>query len=394
MRRHLRRAIRCYSPAAASGRESLLASSSGTANEPIVLLPPMAKGAKPKFLGSDVLRSADFQPVAKDVWKIAASLHIGGVLADHQFLLAAGGPSGSRYENRTRGFATRRRKHYSFILRLTRATDQRIYTACVRVDPAHSNFKDYLVFSRSDRRRIGRPSATATASACRGSKGGAAGELRSLPAPAGIISGAIDSTDFVGVGLHAAYAMPNIPGGATFYVSFSDPKNFGQTHRWIDCSAEHLGKPRQSQLPGVLLPRRRTRADFRLRNMQSHGGMLSLSTSEKAPVTIRGGLIEDASLEIFGDGVPRRWPAACAATRQSTNTAPTACSRMLCSIGSSRSTAARPATVRRSCCANGAKLNMIRCSTIVLDPAADDNNTCLAFVGKKLTDEMRLAMSS
>jgi hypothetical protein len=37
--------------------------------------------------------------------------------------------------------------------------------------------------------------------------------------------------------------------------------------------------------------------------MTSHGGMLSLGSSSTAPITVKGGLIEDNSLEIFGDHV-------------------------------------------------------------------------------------------
>ena len=108
-----------------------------------------------------------------------------------------------------------------------------------------------------------------------------------------------EATNFVGKGLHCAWAMPNCPGGATFYVSFSDASRKGDTHQWLDCSAEHFDNPGQRNYQvfydhgeglGILL----------IRNLVSKGGQFSVGSSSTAPVTIQGGRLEDNSLEIFG----------------------------------------------------------------------------------------------
>jgi hypothetical protein len=57
--------------------------------------------------------------------------------------------------------------------------------------------------------------------------------------------GTINSSNFVGLRLKCAVAMPNCPGGATFYVSFSDPSRKNDSHQWIDCSAERFENPGQ-----------------------------------------------------------------------------------------------------------------------------------------------------
>jgi hypothetical protein len=40
-----------------------------------------------------------------------------------------------------------------------------------------------------------------------------------------------------------------------------------------------------------------------IQNMTSRGGMMSLGSSSTAPITVKGGLLEDNSLEVFGDHV-------------------------------------------------------------------------------------------
>src|SRR6185295_8761236 len=112
--------------------------------------------------------------------------------------------------------------------------------------------------------------------------------------------GTINSTNFVGLRLKCAVAMPNIPGGATFYVSFSDPSRKGDTHQWIDCTGERFENPGQRNYQ-VFYDHGEGLGPILLRNMTSKGGMMSIGTSTAAPVTIQGGLIEDNTLEIFGD---------------------------------------------------------------------------------------------
>src|SRR4030095_2418451 len=112
--------------------------------------------------------------------------------------------------------------------------------------------------------------------------------------------GTINSTNFVGLRLRCAVAMPNIPGGATFYVSFSDASRKGDTHQWIDCSGERFENPGQRNYQ-VLYAHGEGLGPILLQNMTSSGGMMSIGSSATAPITIRGGLIEGGPLEVFGE---------------------------------------------------------------------------------------------
>jgi len=94
--------------------------------------------------------------------------------------------------------------------------------------------------------------------------------------------------------------MPAIPGGATFYVSFSDASRKSDTHQWIDCSAEHLENPGQGNYQ-VFYDHGEGLGPLLLQNMTSRGGKFSVGSSSTAPITVKGGLLEDASLEVFGD---------------------------------------------------------------------------------------------
>jgi hypothetical protein len=177
--------------------------------------------------------------------------------------------------------------------------------------------------------------------------------------------------------------MPNIPGGATFYVSFSDASRSGDTHQWIDCSAEHFENPNQGSYQ-VFYDHGEGLGPILIQNLRSRGGKFSVGTSAKAPVTIQGGLLENASLEIFGtnarvDGLTIRgngaidhWGSDCLfqnvlmANIQAKNGGPTGYSS---------------AIVLR----DGAKRNTFRFCTVTLDAAAPSSATCLALLGKGST---------
>jgi hypothetical protein len=251
-------------------RESLKASSSGAPGKPIVYAAGGA-GAKPKFWGSDVVTiGADgASPIATPV---------GALLADHQFLL----PGTWSWANG--------------VLKAKPGT----YTACVRTDPVHSNGKNHLVF----RDLVADESADARDGYGFRVMGSDDVRLEDCEAyRAGRHHfGTINSSNFVGLRLKCAVAMPNCPGGATFYVSFSDPSRRNDSHQWIDCSAERFENPGQRNYQ-IFYDHGEGLGPILIQNMTSKGGMLSLGSSSTAPITIKGGLIEDATLEIFGDHV-------------------------------------------------------------------------------------------
>lgn len=258
-------------------RESLKASSSGAPGKPIVYA-AYGTGAKPKFWGSDVLRNDAF--TVEGTCK--TPLPVSSVLANHEFLK----PGSWSWSN---GVLT--------VAGANPRGDGRFYTACVRVDPVHSNGKNHLVF----RDLVADESADARDGYGFRVMGSDDVRLEDCEAyRAGRHHfGAINSTRFVGLRLHCEHAMPNCPGGATFYVSFSDPSRKGDTHEWIDCSAAHLENPGQRNYQ-IFYDHGEGLGGIEIRNMASRGGMLSVGSSATCPVTVRGGLIEDASLECFG----------------------------------------------------------------------------------------------
>jgi hypothetical protein len=265
-------------------REGLRPSASGTPGKPI-LFAAFGEGAKPKFWGSDLLRNSDLKPAPEGAYRCAAPSRVASVLANHEFL-----PPGSwSWENgmlRIRALPKDPR------------LDGRVYTVCVRVDPVHSNGKDHLVF----RNLVADESADERDGYGFRVMGSDDVRLENCEAyRAGRHHfGAINSSNFVGKGLRAAYAMPACPGGATFYVSFSDASRKGDRHQWSDCSAEHLGDGKGGAYQ-AFYDHGEGLGPILIENLISRGGKLSIGSSKEAPITIRGGLVEESSLEVFGD---------------------------------------------------------------------------------------------
>jgi hypothetical protein len=261
-------------------RESLRASSSGAPGKPIVYA-AFGSGPKPKFWGSDLLPVGEFRP-AGGRFALAFPASVAAVLVDHEFLL----PTSWAWEKGT----------------LTVDRDPRegkhAWTACVRVDCVHSNGRNHLVF----RDLVAEESADARDGYGFRVMGSEGIRLESCEAyRAGRHHfGVINSTNVVGEKLHCALAMPHCPGGSTFYVSFSDASRKGDTHQWIDCSAERFENPGQGTYQ-VFYDHGEGLGPILLRNLTSRGGKLSVGSSVTAPITIEGGLLEDNSLEIFGD---------------------------------------------------------------------------------------------
>jgi hypothetical protein len=252
-------------------RENLNASSSGAPGRPILYGAAAGAGAKPKFWGSDVV-TVGTDGTAKIATPVAA------LLADHQFLLPG---------------------TWSWANGLLKATPG-AYTACVRVDPIHSNGKNHLVF----RDLVADESADARDGygfRVMGSDDVCLEDCEAYRAGRHHF-GTINSSNFVGLRLKCAVAMPHCPGGATFYVSFSDPSRKNDSHQWIDCSAERFENPGQRNYQ-IFYDHGEGLGPILLQDMTSRGGMLSLGSSKTAPITVKGGLIEDATLEVFGDHV-------------------------------------------------------------------------------------------
>ena len=249
-------------------RDSLKASSSGAAGKPITYA-AYGKGEKPKFWGSDPVTVGP-DGTAK-VGKPVAAL-----LQDHVFL-AAGTWSWSAGVLKAKPGA---------------------YTACVRVDPVHSNGRNHLVFKDL----VADESADVRDGYGFRVMGSDHVRLEDCEAyRAGRHHfGTINSSNFVGLRLKCAVAMPAIPGGATFYVSFSDASRKNDTHEWIDCVGERFENPGQGNYQ-IFYDHGEGLGPITIRNMISRGGKFSVDSKAYCPITVQGGLIEDNSLEIFGE---------------------------------------------------------------------------------------------
>jgi len=128
-------------------RESLAvaAGCKGTAENPITF-DAYGEGAKPRFVGSEVLANAGFTPADDNAWKYnLPNLPAGQiyVLQNHQFL----GKGPATYASPT--------------LTISSPTDPRsdgkVYTVCVRGNVIASNGGDHLVFRKPGGGRVRRP---------------------------------------------------------------------------------------------------------------------------------------------------------------------------------------------------------------------------------------------
>lgn len=354
-------------------RESLLASSSGAADRPIVY-GAYGTGAKPRFWGSDVIPNAAFVPHQGNTYRWPCPKRVASVLVDHRFLLA--GDLGTVLARPDTWFWDGQALFVNLGGRDPRA-DNKLYTACVRVDCVHSNGKNHLVFKEL----VGDESADPRDGYAFRVMGSDDVRLQDCEAyRAGRHHfGTINSTRFVGKNLFCAHAMPRIPGGATFYVSFSDASRKGDTHAWIDCAADHFENPGERRY-GVFYDHGEGLGAVLLENLTARGAILSIDSTAERPITVRGGRLDDGVLEIFGshariDGLTLTGNAAVDNYGSD------------CVFQNMRLLNIKPvnggftgygsAVVFR----DGAKRNSVRFNTVVIDPAAPAA-PCLTLLGK------------
>jgi hypothetical protein len=355
--------------------ESLVASSDGASGNPITYA-SYGSGTKPKFWGSEILNNATFQPVGGGVYRYPISTAVHSVLANHSlwFIDPRGQPvsavpnsfswDGVQLLINTGGSDPR--------------TDGRTYSVCLREDVILSNYRSHLVFSDL----VGDESANATGGYVFRIIGSADVVLQNCEAYHGgrHLFGVINSTGFVGKGLYAAYAMPQ--SDTTFYVSYSDALQgrSGDTSQYINCTGDHFENPGARNYQ-IFYNHGTGLGPVLIQNMVSHGGMLSVGQESTATsVTIKGGLIEEAPLEVFAnnvmvDGITIRGQDAVIDNYGSDNVFQNV---LLNSNPQNSRTGYNTAILMR----NGALRNTIRLSTIVIDPVAPISSTCLALVGK------------
>lgn len=262
--------------------ESLRASSSGASGTPVVY-DAYGKGPKPRFWGSDVLSARDFKPAGDGRYTLPVPVRVGAVLVDHVFLPRAAWTWAE-----------------GILSVVSHDRDPRrggLWTACVRVDLVHSNGKNHLVFrnlvadeSADERDGYGFRVMGSDDVLLEDCEAYRAGRHH---------FGTINSSNFTGRRLIAATAMPDCPGGCTFFVSFSDASRKNDAHRWIDCAAERLENPGHGNYQ-VFYNHGEGLGPILLENLVSRGGQFTAASSDACRLTIRGGRLEDNSLVIYG----------------------------------------------------------------------------------------------
>lgn len=231
-------------------RGRLSASSSGTVEAPI-LYGAYGSGAKPKFIGSDILDKSSFIPASASgtAMQIAAPVEVGSVLADGAFLRGAAHVTRSADPavNRAHVLAnpgTWWRDDTTQTLLVNTGTnltsDPRRLTAVTRDDVVFANQRNNLIFrdlaadetAFFDRGYAFRIQETINVRV-ENSEAFRAGKHH---------FGVINSDAFVGKDLYAAYAMPDQGnGGATALVSYSDARYSGHTSLWENVVVEGMG---------------------------------------------------------------------------------------------------------------------------------------------------------
>jgi hypothetical protein len=266
--------------------DRLIASSDGKEGSPITY-DAYGQGAKPKILGSDLLANAKFTAAGDNRYSYSIAQQADSALCDHAFIPSIWNVG---------------------TLTITASTDPRMdgktYTACMRGNVIFSNHKNHLVFRNL----------VADETAGQLSDGAVQGYGVRIEGSTDVLLdscealrcgrhnfAAINSTGFVGRHLFSSYALPNMPGDNTAYVSYADAGAPAAkcTSEWDDITADHLENGNGGQYLTFV----------------SHGDHQGLITLQNAiiaskisfmtgPVVVKHTTLrESASIENWGDGV-------------------------------------------------------------------------------------------
>ncbi len=361
-------------------RESLVASSSGTTDHPIVYA-GYGTGPRPKFWGSDLVDSTRFEPGVDGTFQATMPAEIHAVLVDHVFLRSARLITKHPVPaiNRTH-VATHPGSWFAEGGVLTINTggdprrDSRPITVVVREDVVASNGKDHLVF---------RDLVVDESARFDGGYGFRIMGSTDVRVESCVVLragkhhfGVINSTGFVGVNLTASVAMPDQgPGGASAFVTYSDSSRHGDTSVYVGCVAEPLDDAGTGGRYPAFVTHGAGVGSIVLDNFTSHGGEIALGNHESgASIRVRGGRLEDASLRIDGrqitvDGLTIVGKQANLILEGTGNTV-----QNVLMTGMNPGFAGYQAAITE-----GGQDNRIRCCTIVMDPVAPDFNAALSL---------------
>ncbi len=285
--------------------ESLIAPSSGAAGNPITFA-DYGSGAKPKFWGSIVLDNSHFYPAGNGVYIYTSNIPLYAALVNHSFFDVSLGryagdvPNSWSFDNGQLAINSPNADP---------RTDGLVYTAVVRDDVIYSNYQSHLVFQNlvtdesaryDDNGGYGVRIMGSTDVQLLGCEAYHAGKHH---------FGVINSTQFVGRDLTAAYAAPGqqYSGGASAYVSYGDSSTgmFSQTSEWHNISASNMGDGQDNTVYQAFLDHGSTLSSLWVDGLQSSGAPVVLSNSDNTAATMKmtGGVIQNARLELDGDNL-------------------------------------------------------------------------------------------
>jgi hypothetical protein len=208
-------------------RDRLQASSDGAEGLPITY-DAYGDGAKPRIYGSDVLENSKFTPSGQNQYAYSSASQADSALCDHVFIQ-------STWTTGTLTITTTSDPR----------TDGKLYTACVRGNVIFSNRKNHLVVKNL----------IADETAGQLNDGPVQGYGFRIEGSTDVLLdscealrcgrhnfAAINTTGFVGRHLISSFAVPNMPGDNTAYVSYADggAPVAKCTSLWDDISATHL----------------------------------------------------------------------------------------------------------------------------------------------------------
>ncbi len=284
--------------------ESLDAPSSGAANNPITFA-DYGSGAKPKFWGSVVLNNANFQSIGNGIYLYPMPTPVYSVLANHAFFNYSNG----QYAGNVAGsWSYDGTNLYINSPSANPITDGEVYTAVERDDVIYSNYQSHLVFTNlvadesarlDDNGGYGFRIMGSTDVQLNGCEAFRAGKHN---------FGVINSTQFIGSNLIAAYAAPGQgAGNASAYVSYGDTSTglLSQTSAWHNIIAAHMEDPQDSTIYNAFVNHGATLTNLLVDHLTSYGAAVDLSNSENFAETVvmTGGLIQNARLETDGTGL-------------------------------------------------------------------------------------------
>ena len=279
-------------------REALAPNCSGAPDKPITF-DAYGAGPKPKFWGSDLLPNDKWQAESNGVFvfKGLKAQSVTQALANHG--TEKGGGWFSAKPLTAPGSFEWRNGELRINSTSDPRTDGRMYAAITRQDVIHSNGKDHLVFKNLVGDECADPangyvirvmgSSDVLVEDCEAYRGGRHN------------IGVINSTGIVVRRAKTAYAMPKCEGGSTYFVTYAggESKYANCTCQWIDCVGDHFDDGAGGRCLYFVCHGEK-QGPISFVNPIDHGGKIGFMQDNPAQtITITGGLIEDADLEMF-----------------------------------------------------------------------------------------------